>query len=92
MAFHIRAHTSICEIDTAILQTEIRLPEGTPARGGSTLLYEMSSRLKPIVNWAISMKIASVRRRFLSEFVVKFILQRLFGFRCEMERLLKLRI
>ena len=40
MAFHIRAHTSICEIDTAILQTEIRLPEGTPAppRGG-TLYY-----------------------------------------------------
>ena len=38
------------------------------------------------------MKIASVRRRFLSEFVVKFIIQRLFGFRCEMERLLRLRI
>lgn len=68
-----------------------KIASGTPA-WGDTLLYEMSSRLKPIVNWAISMKIASVRRRFLSEFVVKFIIQRLFGFRCETERLLRLRI
>lgn len=53
------AHTSICEIGTTIFQIEIRLPG---ARGVCrVVLYYIartSSRLKPIVNWAISMKIA----------------------------------
>lgn len=52
---------------------------------GGTLLSRMSSRLKPIVNWAISMKIAFCAR-FLSEFVVKFITIAAFRFLRELKR------
>lgn len=52
---------------------------------GGTLLSRMSSRLKPIVNWAISMKIAFCAR-FLSEFVVEFITIAAFRFLRELNR------